>query len=129
MSAAPLVDGHLDLAESVTLFGRDLTQSVAAIRAVQRRSEWQATVSLPELERGEIAVVLATVTAGFLEADVGSDFEPRSAIYSTPEEAEALSRAGADFIAIRLPVGATPAATRDLVAGIAAALGVPAAAG
>jgi thiamine-phosphate pyrophosphorylase len=47
----------------------------------------------------------------------------------TPEEAEALSRAGADFIAIRLPVGATPAATRDLVAGIAAVLGVPAAAG
>ena len=47
----------------------------------------------------------------------------------TPEEAEALSRAGADFIAIKLPVGATPAATRDLVAGIAAVLGVPAAAG
>jgi thiamine-phosphate pyrophosphorylase len=47
----------------------------------------------------------------------------------TPEEAEALSRAGADFIAIRLPVGATPAATRELVAGIAAALGVPASAG
>jgi thiamine-phosphate pyrophosphorylase len=46
----------------------------------------------------------------------------------TPEEAEALSRAGADFIAIRLPVGATPAATRELVAGIAAALGVPASA-
>jgi thiamine-phosphate pyrophosphorylase len=47
----------------------------------------------------------------------------------TPQEAEALSRAGADFIAIRLPVGATPSATRDLVASIAAALGVPAAAG
>ena len=47
----------------------------------------------------------------------------------TPEEAEALSRAGADFIAIRLPVGATPAATRELVTGIAAALGVPASAG
>jgi thiamine-phosphate pyrophosphorylase len=47
----------------------------------------------------------------------------------TPEEAEALSRAGADFIAIRLPVGATPAATRELVADIAAALGVPASAG
>jgi thiamine-phosphate pyrophosphorylase len=47
----------------------------------------------------------------------------------TPEEAEALSRAGADFIAIRLPVGATPAAARELVAGIAAALGVPASAG
>ena len=44
----------------------------------------------------------------------------------TPEDADALSRAGADFIAIRLPAASTPAATRDLVAGIAAALGVPA---
>jgi thiamine-phosphate pyrophosphorylase len=47
----------------------------------------------------------------------------------TPEEAEALSRAGADFIAIRLPVATTPAATREFVAGIAAVLGVPASAG
>jgi hypothetical protein len=28
------------------------------------------------------------VTAGFLAEDVGEDFEPRSAIYRTPEEAE-----------------------------------------
>ena len=47
----------------------------------------------------------------------------------TREEAEALSRAGADFIAIRLAAGATPAATRDLVAGIAAALSVSETAG
>ena len=47
----------------------------------------------------------------------------------TPEEAEALVQAGADFIGVRLPAGATPAATRDLVVGIAAALGVPALAG
>ena len=47
----------------------------------------------------------------------------------TPEEAEALARAGADFVAIRLPAGATPAATRDLVAAIAAALRASAAAG
>jgi thiamine-phosphate pyrophosphorylase len=47
----------------------------------------------------------------------------------SPEEAEALSRVAADFIAIRLPVGTTPAATRELVAGIAAALGAPASAG
>ena len=40
----------------------------------------------------------------------------------TREEAEALSGAGADFIAFRLPAAATP--TRDLVAGIAAALAV-----
>jgi membrane dipeptidase len=86
---APIVDGHLDLAENVTLFGRDLTRPVAAIRASGRESERQATVSLPELERGGIAVALATVTAGFLLADVGPDFEPKSALYSTPEQAEA----------------------------------------
>ncbi len=83
------MDGHLDLAENVTLFGRDLTRSVTEIRHAERRSAAQATVSLPELERGGIAVVIATVTAGFLEADVGSDFQPRSALYSTPEEAKA----------------------------------------
>jgi membrane dipeptidase len=85
----PLVDGHLDLAENVTLFGRDLSRSVAARRMIERRSDGQATVSLPEMERGGVAVALATVTAGFLVADVGAGFEPRSAIYSTPEEAEA----------------------------------------
>jgi thiamine-phosphate pyrophosphorylase len=47
----------------------------------------------------------------------------------TAEEAEALSLSGADFIAIKLPTGATPAATADFVAGIAAALRAPAAAG
>ena len=80
-SDVPIVDGHLDLAESVTLFGRDLTEPVAA------DGGW--TVSLPDLERGGLAVVIATVTGGFLVADVGADFEPRSALYSTPEEAEA----------------------------------------
>ena len=89
MTSVPLVDGHLDLAENVTLFGRDLTQTVEAIRAVERRANGQATVSLPELERAGVAVVVATVTAGFLAADVGPHFEPRAAIYSTPEAAEA----------------------------------------
>jgi membrane dipeptidase len=85
----PLVDSHLDLAENVTLFGRDLTLSVAETRARERRATGQATVSLPELERGGIAVAFATVTAGFLVEDVGEGFEPGSAIYRTPEEAEA----------------------------------------
>ena len=79
MDGPPIVDGHLDLAENVTLFGRDLTASL----------QEQETVSLPELVRGGIAVVMATVTAGFKEDDVGTEFEPRSALYSTPEEAEA----------------------------------------
>src|SRR5512135_3014633 len=85
----PIVDSHLDLAENVTLFGRDLTQSAAEIRCLEKRTARQATVSLPDLERGGITVAFATVTAGFLAEDVGADFEPRSAIYDTPEEAEA----------------------------------------
>ena len=98
LTAAPIVDGHLDLAENVTLFGRDLTQSVAAIRAAEQRTERQATVSLPELKRGGIAVAIATVTGGFLASDVaGVDFVPRSALYSTPEEAEAHALAQIDL--------------------------------
>ena len=85
----PLVDSHLDLAENVTLFGHDLTLSAVERRALEKQVTSQATVSLPDLERGGIAVVIATVTAGFLAADVGADFEPRSAIYHAPEEAEA----------------------------------------
>lgn len=85
----PIVDAHLDLAENVTLFGRDLTLSVDQIRALEKRTTEQATVSLPELERGSIAVVIATVTAGFLIEDVGEDFEPSTALYRTPQEAEA----------------------------------------
>lgn len=89
LNSLPLVDSHLDLAENVTLFGRDLTLSATEIRAIEKRATRQATVSLPDLERGGIAVVFATVTGGFLAADVGEGFEPRSAIYHTPEEAEA----------------------------------------
>lgn len=84
----PIVDGHLDLAENVTLFGHDLTLTVERRRAMEGRTSRQATVSLPELERRGVAVVCATVTPGFLTADVGEDFEPRSALYRTPEEAE-----------------------------------------
>ena len=92
MSELPIVDGHLDLAENVTLFGFDLTASVSERRKQENRTTRQATVSLPELERGGIAVVCATVTAGFLAEDVvgvSEDFLPRSAIYRTTEEAEA----------------------------------------
>ena len=47
----------------------------------------------------------------------------------TPEEAAALARAGADFVSVRLPVAATPATTRDLVATFAATLRASAPAG
>ncbi|MFZ0849319.1 MAG: thiamine phosphate synthase, partial [Hyphomicrobiaceae bacterium] len=46
-----------------------------------------------------------------------------------PAEAERLARAGVDFVAVTLPPGQSAAATRDLVAGIGAAIGASAEAG
>lgn len=85
----PIVDSHLDLAENVTLFGRDMTLPAAQLRAMEGRTRGQATATLPELVRGGVAVAIATVTPGFLAADVGEDFQPRFALYHSPEEAEA----------------------------------------
>ena len=86
----PIVDAHLDLAENVTLFGFDLTRSAVERRRIEKRTTRQATVSLPDMERGGIAVACATVTAGFLAADVGGNpFVPPSAYYATPQQAEA----------------------------------------
>lgn len=85
----PLVDSHLDLAENVTLFGRDLTVTAAATRATEKRTANQATVSLPDLEKGGVAVAFATVTGGFKAEDVGEGFQPATAIYRTQEQAEA----------------------------------------
>lgn len=43
----------------------------------------------------------------------------------SPREAEALATAGADFLAVRLAAGTTPASARDLMAEIAAAIRQP----
>ncbi len=85
----PIVDSHLDLAENVTLFGRDLTLGVDEIRAREKRTENVATVSLPELEKGGIAVAFATVTAGFRPEDTRGDPSLAHTIYHTAEQAEA----------------------------------------
>jgi hypothetical protein len=42
----PLVDSHLDLAENVTLFGRDVTASVAEIRRDEAESQALAQIEL-----------------------------------------------------------------------------------
>ncbi len=89
LSTLPIVDSHLDLAENVTLFGRDLTVSVAEMRAREKRTTNQATVSLPELERGGITVAFATVTPGFKPEDVQGADIPAHAFYRTSEEAQA----------------------------------------
>lgn len=77
-----IVDGHLDIAANVLLDGRDYTTDVARIRASERRAECQATVSLPDLRRGDVGLVFATLYA---EPD-GAGYAASG--YRTPQEAE-----------------------------------------
>lgn len=74
------MDGHLDLAANVIVEGRDYTLSAAEIRAIQRRTDQQATVSLPDLVRG--GVVFVTL---FAEPD-GAGYSDHG--YTTPQGAE-----------------------------------------
>lgn len=76
------MDGHLDLAANVIAEGRDYTLSAAEIRAIQRRTDQQATVSLPDLVRGGVGVVFATLFA----APDGAGYSDDG--YTTPQGAE-----------------------------------------
>jgi membrane dipeptidase len=62
----PIIDLHLDLAWNALQWDRDLTRPLAEMNAVEaemtdHRARGKATVSLPELRRGNFAVCLATV--------------------------------------------------------------------
>ena len=55
-----IVDGHLDLAWNA-LNGRDLTKTVAEIRAAERRSDHSCTVTIPEMRRGNVTIVFGSI--------------------------------------------------------------------
>lgn len=62
----PIIDLHLDLAWCALQWDRDLTLSLADLRATEaemtdHRARGKATVSLPEMRRGGIGVCLGTV--------------------------------------------------------------------
>src|SRR5918994_1745346 len=66
-----LVDAHLDLSMNALEWNRDLRQPVAAIRAreaglTDRPDRGRNTVSLPELRRGRIGLVVATQIARYV---------------------------------------------------------------
>lgn len=88
-NAVPIVDSHLDLAENVTFCGRDLTLTALEIRALENRTDQQAMVSLPDLQRGGVAVVFGTIFAGTRAEDASPERALRPGVYSTPEEAAA----------------------------------------
>ncbi len=63
-----LIDAHLDLAWNALSFDRDLTEPVEEINAREQemtdsRARGHATVSLPEMQRGQMAVCLGTLLA------------------------------------------------------------------
>jgi membrane dipeptidase len=86
----PIVDGHLDLAFSVTDHGRDFEADISAIRALEPEpgERGHATVSLPELRRAGVAVAFATLYASPAELWTKPG-EVNPGGYSTPQEAEA----------------------------------------
>lgn len=62
------IDAHLDLAWNALSFDRDLTEPVERINAREQgmsdsKARAHATVALPEMRRGELAVCLATLIA------------------------------------------------------------------
>ncbi len=66
-----LVDAHLDLSMNALEWNRDLREPVAAIRAreaglTDRPDRGRNTVSLPELRRGRIGLVVATQIARYV---------------------------------------------------------------
>lgn len=91
----PIIDAHLDLSWSAIQWDRDLTLPLDAVRAAEAhmtdsRARGRATVTLPELRKGGVAVCLATMlarakpgmrpAAGFDRR--GLDFNTQSAAYA-----------------------------------------------
>src|SRR5437588_1280420 len=62
-----LFDAHLDLAMNALHWNRDLTQTVAEIRAaetgMEQKGRCAGTVALPDMRTGEVGICVATLIA------------------------------------------------------------------
>jgi len=94
----PIIDTHLDLAFNAVGWDRDLTRPVAEINAAEAEmndhaARGRATVSLPEMRRGGVAVCLATVLARVNPGCRTSAGQPRrSPDHAHPAAAHAAAR-------------------------------------
>ncbi|MDB5109632.1 MAG: Peptidase, partial [Mucilaginibacter sp.] len=66
-----IIDAHLDLSMNALEWNRDLTQPVAAINKrelglIDKPDRAKAVVSLPELRKGNVGLVVATQIARFV---------------------------------------------------------------
>lgn len=93
--AAPLiVDAHLDLAWSSLANGRDLARPVAEIRRAERRTRDNVMLTLPDLARGNIALVFGTLYAQPASLSFAQDLvSAHPGGYTTPAEARAQATA------------------------------------
>ncbi|MBI1802530.1 MAG: membrane dipeptidase, partial [Chloroflexi bacterium] len=94
-----IVDAHEDIAYSALVGGRDFRMSVADKRKNDpgdsaRGREGQATVGLPDLLEGSVAVVFGTLYASPARSQFGGD---NASGYATPQQAEAQARAQLDY--------------------------------
>ncbi|HRN56445.1 MAG TPA: hypothetical protein PLL71_08335 [Agriterribacter sp.] len=69
-----IIDAHLDLSMNALEWNRDLKQPVAAIRLREKSmtdkpDRGKGMVSLPELRRGRVGLVVATMIARFVEVN------------------------------------------------------------
>lgn len=67
-----IIDAHLDLATNAISLNRDLTNPVASIREKEKQLGWtdtqdrgHGTVALPELRKGNIGLVVATIISRY----------------------------------------------------------------
>lgn len=82
-----LIDGHLDLAFNEITKGRDLTLPLDVLRRREGLEAKEAMVTLPELQRGGLDVVIATL---FVLPSAYAD-RPGPKTYDDETEAEALA--------------------------------------
>ncbi len=93
-----IIDSHLDLAWNALGWDRDLTRDVAEINRREAemtdgRARGHATISLPEMRRGGVAVCLATVLARVRPGSPPAEGSRRASIdYPTPATAHAAAR-------------------------------------
>lgn len=87
-----IIDAHLDLAMNAIEWNRDLTKTVATLRAEEahlndKLDRGKNTVALPELKKGKIGLVVATQIARYIEP--GSELPG----YRSPEIAWGITQA------------------------------------
>jgi membrane dipeptidase len=92
-----IIDAHLDLSLNAIEWNRDYRQPVAAIRTSEREmtdkiDRGRGVVSLPELRRGGVGLVVATQIARYNETPPGSRVMP-GAGWNSPAQAWAMTQA------------------------------------